>query len=233
MDSSVLDYSVRRYFVDEFYTRHFDELERRVARVLDIGGHKHRKRGRFDANTRRVEMVYANIDASREPDLLCDAGRVPAPDRSFDAVVLSEVVEHLAEPITALREAARLLRDGGVLLATAPFMFRVHPDPIDVGRYAPDWWARALGEAGFTDAQIEPQGAIGSVAAEIARAWVKDSIDRGRLRGPAAWVARRGVAWARAWVGRAERGHGWEEDPFRGSFTTGFGVRAIKGGMAG
>lgn len=231
LEQGVLDYSVRRYFVDEFFTRHFERLarERPGATIIDIGGHKHRKRGRFDAGRYPMPVRYANLDARWEPDFLCDASAVPAAEGSFDVVVLGEVIEHLPAPEAALREACRLLAPGGELLATAPFMFRVHPDPIDVGRYAPDWWARALERAGFASAQIEPQGAVASVAAEIARAWAKDTIDRGSA-GRWAGVLRAGVRRFRAWAGRVERRGGWESDGFRGSFTTGFGVRALKGG---
>lgn len=232
LDAARLNSSVRRYFVDEFYTRNFQRIQRESPRstVLDIGGHKHRKRGRFDANRYAMPIVYANLDERWQPDIVCDAASVPRPDCSFDVVVLAEIVEHLRDPIAALREACRLLRPGGELLATAPFMFRVHTDPIDVGRYAPDWWRDALAQAGFASATLEPQGAVASVAAEIARAWAKDTIDRG-VAGPiAAAVLRHGVSWARSWAGRVERLGSWERDGFRGSFTTGYGVRAIKGG---
>lgn len=61
---------------------------------------------------------------ARERDLplaVADVGRMPFPDRTFDAVVSIGVVEHAEEgPHALLVEHRRVLRDGGVLLVTVP-----------------------------------------------------------------------------------------------------------------
>jgi 2-polyprenyl-6-hydroxyphenyl methylase / 3-demethylubiquinone-9 3-methyltransferase len=45
---------------------------------------------------------------------------LPLETGAFDAVVMSEVLEHLENPVEALSEAARVLQPGGALLATVP-----------------------------------------------------------------------------------------------------------------
>lgn len=46
--------------------------------------------------------------------------KMPYPDHTFDAVILSEVLEHLDDDITALKEAYRVLKPGGVVAITVP-----------------------------------------------------------------------------------------------------------------
>lgn len=49
-----------------------------------------------------------------------DVSSVPFPDRTFTKIICSEVLEHLPDPMTALRELRRVLRPGGTLAVTVP-----------------------------------------------------------------------------------------------------------------
>lgn len=51
---------------------------------------------------------------------VADATRLPFPDKSFDVIVCSEVLEHIPDFGAALKECARLLKPGGRLAVTVP-----------------------------------------------------------------------------------------------------------------
>jgi SAM-dependent methyltransferase len=160
---SSISISVRRHFVDGFFDAHSQEFK--GMRVADIGGKKKSKRGFFDIESHAESVRYINIDASTEPDILCDAAAIPVPDGSFDVALMGEVLEHVADPLAAITEACRILKPGGRMYATVPFLYPVHADPFDFGRYTDYYWKEASSKSGFRSVAIERQGAIFSVMA--------------------------------------------------------------------
>lgn len=75
------------------------------------------------------EGLQANGWDTSRIDLVGDITAIPASDASFDAILCSEVLEHVPEPTHALDEFARLLKPGGVMILTAPFASVVHMAP--------------------------------------------------------------------------------------------------------
>jgi SAM-dependent methyltransferase len=76
------------------------------------------------ADYQGVDISEAAIERGRAAGLdvrvVPDIGRLPFEDQVFDGALLLEVLEHLFEPQLALGETARVVRPGGVLIATVP-----------------------------------------------------------------------------------------------------------------
>jgi ubiquinone/menaquinone biosynthesis C-methylase UbiE len=62
-------------------------------------------------------------------DIVSDITNIPRPDASFDAIMCTEVLEHVPDPVAAITELNRLLKPGGYLLITAPFTSLTHFAP--------------------------------------------------------------------------------------------------------
>ena len=83
-------------------------------------------------------------------DLVSDITAIPALDASFDAVLCSEVLEHVPEPTHALDEFTRLLKPGGTLILTAPFLSVVHQAPYHFCTgFSKYWYQHHLNQRGF------------------------------------------------------------------------------------
>jgi len=90
-----------------------------------------------------------NWDTTRV-DLVSDITTIPAPDASFDAILCSEVLEHVPEPTHALDEFVRLLKPGGVMILTAPFASNVHMAPYHYcGGFSKYWYEYHLVKRGL------------------------------------------------------------------------------------
>ena len=97
-------------------------------------------------------------DTSRV-DLVSDITAIPAPDASFDAILCSEVLEHVPEPTHALDEFARLLKPGGVVILTAPFASYVHMAPYHYcSGFSKYWYVHHLAQRGFQIESLIPNG---------------------------------------------------------------------------
>lgn len=68
-------------------------------------------------------------------DIYYDGKTIPFPDNSFDAVLCSEVFEHVFNLSEILAELNRVLKPGGKILITCPFVWKEHELPYDYARY--------------------------------------------------------------------------------------------------
>lgn len=96
-------------------------------------------------------LVYTSQDFSAfddlayEPtDIVGDIWDIKVADHSFDAVLCTEVLEHVPYPIDTIRELSRILRPGGSLILSAPSNYRRHFDPYYFTAGFSDRWYEAI-----------------------------------------------------------------------------------------
>jgi len=134
--------------------------------ILDVGcgGQPYRKYcghlvyrahdfGQLDAPSQIIERNYGHLD------YVSDVSHIPEKDCAFDAILCTEVLEHVPDPVGAIKEMARLLKSGGRLILTAPLAAFLHQKPYHFyGGFTPFWYERFVSEAGFRTIRIEPNG---------------------------------------------------------------------------
>lgn len=132
------------------------------SRVLDIGAGSCPYRPLF-SRCRYETQDFAGLRANQllhgkygKIDYRCDISSIPVADDQFDAILCTEVLEHVREPIMVVKEMARILRPGGRLMLTAPLGSGIHQEPHHYyGGYTQYWYDDFLGEAGFTQIKVD------------------------------------------------------------------------------
>ncbi len=118
--------------------------------VLDVGCGSKPYRA-FIPATSYVGMEYdtPRTRASFAADVYYDGRTFPFEAERFDAVLCSQVFEHVFTPEEFLREIARVLRPGGRLVLTVPFVWDEHEQPHDFARYSSFALEALLERSGF------------------------------------------------------------------------------------
>lgn len=121
------------------------------ALILDVGaGH-----GDFADIFSGRNYFSLDIVPYQEVDLVCDLGQtVPFKENTFDVVVLMNVLEHVYENRALLHTIGKILKPGGKLILTVPFLLKVHQEPFDFARYTPYYLTNAAIEAGLSVAEL-------------------------------------------------------------------------------
>ena len=118
-------------------------------------------------------------DAAREPHVRADAAALPLGRAAVDTVLCLEVLEYVWNPASVLAEFGRVLRPGGLLVLSTPFLHRADAAD-DYWRFTEPALRRLLNEAGFDVDRVLPQGHALAVAANVLRYAV--SVQRSRIR---------------------------------------------------
>lgn len=87
--------------------------------------------------------------------------------QKYDSAILSDVLEHLEDPKTALSSIHGLLNKGGVLIMTVPFLYGIHEAPHDFRRFTKYGLELELKGAGFNEIYIHEIGGIPSTISTL------------------------------------------------------------------
>jgi SAM-dependent methyltransferase len=138
------------------------------SRVLDAGAGNAPYRELF-GHCRYVTSDWSSSqhEGAEKVDIQASLDDLPVPDASFDAVLNTQVLEHVADPVRVAGELFRVLAPGGRVWLTAPLVWPLHEEPFDYWRFTSHGLRRVLEEAGFRVERLEPRGGYFSAVATL------------------------------------------------------------------
>lgn len=96
----------------------------------------------------------------RHLDYVAPLDCLPIENDTFDAVLCTQVLEHLQNPTECLAEMCRVLKPGGRLFLTVPMAQNEHQVPYDYFRYTSYGLKHICGVAGFQSIEVSPMGGL-------------------------------------------------------------------------
>ncbi|OGY51286.1 MAG: hypothetical protein A3J59_02340 [Candidatus Buchananbacteria bacterium RIFCSPHIGHO2_02_FULL_56_16] len=145
--------------------RHLFASQRYIGIDIEGGGHSQ--------SQKNVEAFF-------------DGQHIPYGDASFDAVIITEVLEHADDPVALIREINRVLKADGKLLVTMPFVWDEHEQPYDFRRFTRFEHQRLLERNGFRVVSIQKTTGIFATTGQLISAFLIElfagGLDRMKLK---------------------------------------------------
>lgn len=136
------------------------------SRLLDVGCSA-KPYEAFFGSPEHIGIDWSNSQHDLRADAFADAQAIPFADKTFDTVLCTEVIEHLNDPSMAVCEMARVLRPGGHLILSAPFVHVLHELPFDYFRYTHIGLQTLARAAGLNLVNYWTRGGILSVVMDL------------------------------------------------------------------
>jgi len=125
--------------------------------VIDLGGTGRAEYAGFlKGNFKRLSV---NLDKNSNPDFIADLeNKLTFESNKYDGALLINVLEHIYHAHQLISETYRILKPGGTVVVTIPYIMAIHPSPRDYYRFSEDALRSMFGEAGFSHIAIKPIG---------------------------------------------------------------------------
>jgi SAM-dependent methyltransferase len=159
-----------RFSIDRFVTTIVVPRLTPSMLLLDAGSGKQRWRTALAAAARYEATDFENMFDEKgkgKQDFICNLEAIPQPAGRYDAILNTQVLEHIEHPQKAIDECFRILKPGGSLYLTTNQMFPVHAAPYNFFFFTRYGLESLFTQAGFVDIDIRPRGGFFWVMAKM------------------------------------------------------------------
>lgn len=142
------------------YEKLFKNVSLYIGVDIEVSGHNHKN---------------SNID------FYYDGKRLPFEPNTFDIIFASEVLEHVPNHDDIFKEFHRVLKPGGKILITIPFLWGEHEEPYDFIRFTNFGIVNVLQQYGFNQIKVSKIGGSFETLCQLFSAHIFESLPKKRL----------------------------------------------------
>jgi len=148
--------SISRILFNRQVEKHCQNL---TGFCLDLASGENPSYHQYWSLSQGAKLVSADYDQGKNPDLKVDLNQtLPFDDNSADNVFLFNAIYIVKNPEKLLKEIDRVLKNGGKLFISSPFIFNEAKEPDDFRRLTSQGLEDLLKRSGFSDFEIIPFG---------------------------------------------------------------------------
>ena len=155
--------SIPRYYIAKFLGEHVADIR---GHVLEIASDKYVQQFGRDVSEVDILDIFPNNERATIIADFADARNIP--DNTFDCLIVTQVLSWIYDVHAPFKTAHRILRPGGVFLATTPGIARL--GPVESEHFG-EWWhftaagAKRVGEETFGEGKVCAQAFGNALAA--------------------------------------------------------------------
>lgn len=162
--------------------------------TLEVGAYGRPSYGRFFPNRTGVDVREGS-----GVDRVASVYDLPFKDGEFENVLCMSVLEHLEEPRKAIKEMWRVLKPGGRIIVSVPFLFPIHDAPGDYWRFT-KYGLQQLFSKGWNIIELKAEGDIQkSLAVLLQRVALQGRFRLDKLTKVKLFLFARILNWAPRW----------------------------------
>lgn len=145
-----------------------------TGRMLDAGCGQQRYKDIF----RFESYVGVEYDDKFKPDVVADLRHLPFDDNEFDSILNNQVLEHIDDTHAVMSELTRVLKPGGYLCITVPFIGRLHGEPHDYWRMTEHGIRYLFRRHGLEEVEILNMGGFFTTQMFLWQFWIWERLAR-------------------------------------------------------
>lgn len=168
------------YFARKNLASAISELSTHInGHLLDVGCGLKPYRSLFKVDCYRGLDIDSPVTREQGvADDLYDGTQFPYQNETFDSALCNQVLEHVFNPDQFLTEINRVLKPGGKLLLTVPFVWDEHEQPYDYARYSSFGLSALLDKNGFKIISHRKLAADATIIFQLTNAYLFKLIQR-------------------------------------------------------